>query len=79
MATNPEAEADSERAWGQWWDVQYDLCQELDRRIAKAAAGRSDQFAAALVASLIEHLGERLRVHLKLPATDSRKEGTDGN
>ena len=64
---------DAEQAWGQWWDIQHDLTQELDRRIGQVSAGRSDQFRAALVSSLIEHLAERLRVYLKLPATDAQE------
>jgi hypothetical protein len=69
---------DSEQAWSEWWDLQYGLCREFDHRIDQAAAGRSDQYRVALVASLIEHLAERQRTYLHLPASDSRKDSETG-
>jgi hypothetical protein len=71
-------ETDSDAAWDQWWDVQYALCHDIDERLDKAARGRSRQFGAALTASLIEHLGEKLRSYLELPASDVREEAGDG-
>lgn len=64
--------ADSEQAWGEWWDIQYHLGRHMEERIEKVAEGRSDQFKAALVASLIEHLGEQLQRYLKLRDSDTR-------
>lgn len=68
------AETGSDAAWEQWWDVQNALCHDIDDRLDKAARGRSRQFGAALTASLIEHLGEKLRSYLELPDSDVRAE-----
>ena len=68
---------DSHEAWEQWLDAQISLCGDLDERIGKAVSERSDAFGAALVAALIEHLGEKLRQFINLPASDVRaEEGT---
>jgi hypothetical protein len=72
-----EPQPDSDAAWEQWWDVQDGLCRDVDGCLDEAARGRSDQFGAALVAGLIEHLGEKLRVYLKLPEADVREERPD--
>jgi hypothetical protein len=69
---------DSDAAWEQWWDVQYALCHDIDQRLDEAARGRSRPFGAALTASLIEHLGEKLRSYLELPASDIRDGDDDG-
>lgn len=70
--------ADSDAAWEQWWDVQHGLCHDVGQRLDEAARGRSRQFGAALTASLIEHLGEKLRSYLELPESDVREETPDG-
>lgn len=49
----------------------------MDERLDAAARGRSRQFGAALTASLIEHLEEKLRSYLKLPPSDVREETSD--
>ena len=67
------SELDSDAAWREWWETQYTLRQELDERIDQAVAARSESFAAALVASLIEHLAEKRRFYLHLPDSDARK------
>ena len=66
--------ADSDAAWEQWWDVQDALCRDVGERLDEAARGRSRPFGAALTASLIEHLGEKLRSYLELPESDVREE-----
>jgi hypothetical protein len=71
------AKTDSDAAWDQWWDVQHVLCHDVDERLDKAARDRSRQFGAALTASLIEHLGEKLRSYLELPDSDVREEPGD--
>lgn len=76
--TAPDQPADNEHAWGQWWGVQYKLGCEIDLRIEQVSEGRSDQFKAALVASMIERLGEHLRRYLRLPDSDDRPEGEPG-
>ena len=66
---------DDEEAWSQWFEVQYALGQDAGRLLDKAGEGRSDQFRAALAASLIESLGEHLRRYLHLPSADVREGG----
>jgi hypothetical protein len=68
-ATPPEP--DSEAAWRRWWDAQYDFRIVVDKQLETALRGRSDQFSAALVAAMIEYLGERLRMYLRLPEGDA--------
>ena len=65
--------SDGDVVWDQWFEAMWAICQELDERVEKAIAGRSDQFAAAMYAGLMEHLTERLRFCLHLPATDERE------
>lgn len=77
-ASAPGQPADNEYAWSQWWEVQYKMGCEMDLRIDQVSEGRSDQFKAALVASMIEHLGEQLRRYLHLPDSDDRPEGEPG-
>ena len=62
------AGVDDEKAWSDAWSEQYDLCQAVDRMLDTATKGRPDVFKAALVSYLIEHLSERLRLCLRMPA-----------
>lgn len=61
---------DSERAWAVWFDIQHGVLGDVDARLDRAGDGRSDAFMAALVSSVIEHLAERQRRYIKLPARD---------
>lgn len=68
-----EEPSDSDFAWSQWFDVQQGLAGTMDALLDAAGSGRSDSFKTALVGGLLEHLAERLRSTLHLPATDERE------
>jgi hypothetical protein len=72
MAPEPE---DSEAAWADWFDVQHVIGSKVDLLLEEAQDGHSDQFMAAVTASLIEHLAEWQRRYLHLPASDENKSG----
>lgn len=69
--TEPE---NSEAAWGEWIGRSIALEQAVDDLFQDAVRGKSMAFGAALASSLIEHLAEKLRAYLNLPASDARGE-----
>jgi len=60
--------AEPDPAWDAWFDLQYGLCQDLDALLDRALAGQPQVMRAAVTAALLEHLAERIRTHLDLPA-----------
>lgn len=56
--------------WDRWFDVQYDLQLEIDRKIEEVTRGKSDPFRAALVSAMIEHLAEGMRMFIHIPPKD---------
>lgn len=58
----------AEPAWDAWFELQYKLCQELDKLLDRELAGQVQFMRAAVTAALLEHLAERIRMHLDLPA-----------
>jgi hypothetical protein len=66
---------DSEQAWHEWTAVQRDLFLSVDMELDRARDDGSDQFTAALISALIEHLAGLQRRYLDLPASDARKTG----
>jgi hypothetical protein len=61
--------------WDKWWDVQYNACREIDDLLAKTLKGKSRPFKVAFHAALIEHLAERMRSYVDLPAELAEREG----
>jgi hypothetical protein len=59
---------DPDPAWDAWFDLQHALCRELDQWLDRGLAGQPEVMRAAVTAALLEHLAERIRTHLDLPA-----------
>ena len=60
--------SDPDPAWDAWFDLQHALCRELDQWLDRELAGQPQVMRAAVTAALLEHLAERIRSHLDLPA-----------
>jgi hypothetical protein len=65
---------DSDDAWDQLFGIQFKLLAELDTLIEQASGERSDAFGAALCSEIIEHVSEKLRFYLHLPASDVKED-----
>lgn len=55
---------DREPIWQEWFDKQYDLVDAVRRAVRQQSHGRDRQFAAALLAALMESVAEDIRTYL---------------
>jgi hypothetical protein len=69
---DPLLQSENEQAWLNWFSVQHGVSRAVDQLLDEAGDGKSDAFMAALTSSVIEHLAERQRRYIKLPAGDAR-------
>jgi hypothetical protein len=54
-------------AWEEWFDLQYNACREIEDAFERAMKGQPRPMRAALMAALIEHFAERMRMEIDLP------------
>jgi hypothetical protein len=67
-AVGPAPEAE-QSAWDRWFQLQYTACREIEDAFERAMRGQPRAMRAALMAAVIEHFAERLRMDIDLPDT----------
>jgi hypothetical protein len=68
---DPLLQSDSDQSWLKWFSAQHSVTRAVEKLLDEAGDGKSDAFMAALTSSVIEHLAERQRRYIKLPARDA--------
>jgi len=65
-AADPVPEAE-QSAWDKWFDLQRNACREIEDAFERAMRGQPRPMRVALMAAVIEHFAERLRMDIDLP------------
>lgn len=58
--------------WDEWFDVQYDLTDAIDRVIRERTVGKSDGFRVALYSAVIESAAESMRAFIPEMSLDDK-------
>lgn len=62
--------------WDELWRLQYDLNIEIDALVDKVFANHPPMWKAMAMANIVEHLAERCRFDIDLPAATSEQSDT---
>jgi hypothetical protein len=54
-------------AWDEWFNLQRTACREIEDAFERAMKDQPRAMRAALMAAIIEHFAERLRMDIDLP------------